>query len=163
MTGFFGSSPLARGTLSGFPAPFFLTRLIPARAGNTPDCYPSRSPAPAHPRSRGEHKEHDIKEHAHRGSSPLARGTRLIVFPGYGVGRLIPARAGNTRFSAEALMKVPAHPRSRGEHLLRFGPEIFRAGSSPLARGTHIIRDLDTYATRLIPARAGNTAVLLQP
>ena len=49
-----------------------------------------------------------------------------------------------------------AHPRSRGEHLLKSAQaKIFR-GSSPLARGTRPDRVERATARRLIPARAGN-------
>ena len=50
-----GSSPLARGTLSGTHGLRTGGGLIPARAGNTFDAYRPASRHGAHPRSRGEH------------------------------------------------------------------------------------------------------------
>ena len=50
-----GSSPLARGTPLRTSPEMQALRLIPARAGNTSARWCSRSPTPAHPRSRGEH------------------------------------------------------------------------------------------------------------
>ena len=111
-----GSSPLARGTWTRCERPPCNHRLIPARAGNIYRLVLIRCPIPAHPRSRGEHKEHDIKEHAHRGSSPLARGTLDLFRCNICGVRLIPARAGNMPGDGQS----PVRP----------------AGSSPLARGT---------------------------
>ena len=91
-----GSSPLARGTQGVINLVELEARLIPARAGNTM----MRSETPlsnsAHPRSRGEHIAFLMGSTKSVGSSPLARGTLLMVSVDYGVGRLIPARAGNT-------------------------------------------------------------------
>ena len=73
-----GSSPLARGTLA------ILTRhdqpdgLIPARAGNTARYGPKFIRYGAHPRSRGEHLNTGTTTQSQLGSSPLARGTRLL-------------------------------------------------------------------------------------
>ena len=50
-----GSSPLARGTLRRLLQFRQSARLIPARAGNTPNPSGDKSLATAHPRSRGEH------------------------------------------------------------------------------------------------------------
>ena len=70
-----GSSPLARGTFSTSTVTCFYWRLIPARAGNIPPYGLLPHLDPAHPRSRGEHR--DILDTALNlaGSSPLARGT----------------------------------------------------------------------------------------
>ena len=92
----FGSSPLARGTLSSTSTTAFTARLIPARAGNTNSAGSKPSRAAAHPRSRGEHEPCANVPVSLAGSSPLARGTQFKQMPTeYGL-RLIPARAGNT-------------------------------------------------------------------
>ena len=52
---FWGSSPLARGTLSGFAVGLLASGLIPARAGNTVYKSGLGGNYGAHPRSRGEH------------------------------------------------------------------------------------------------------------
>ena len=72
---------------------------------------------------------------------------------------LIPARAGNTLITDAVTVLVGAHPRSRGEHLVKAAIELAPAGSSPLARGTHVAVGGDVAVVGLIPARAGNTAV----
>ena len=91
------------------------------------------------------------------GSSPLARGTRLILMIAALLARLIPARAGNTLALRCAIRASPAHPRSRGEHPTNALPSECVAGSSPLARGTQQTVTSARKWSRLIPARAGNT------
>ena len=152
-----GSSPLARGT------PLFIVleegslRLIPARAGNTVKCQAPLVNFPAHPRSRGEHSTVFHAVTSAPGSSPLARGTLSVESRGSCAGRLIPARAGNTKSAMKNDDSVSAHPRSRGEHVIWRVRGARRAGSSPLARGTLWVVCKDSLGVRLIPARAGNT------
>ena len=91
------------------------------------------------------------------GSSPLARGTRVIPESiGLVVG-LIPARAGNTAGMRYATARYGAHPRSRGEHRPARHYRRRAPGSSPLARGTHTRAAARRSPLGLIPARAGNT------
>ena len=91
-----GSSPLARGTQKQLRAILKMTRLIPARAGNTCEDQPATYGMLAHPRSRGEHSVDAHMFLAVVGSSPLARGTQpQPPLPSSPHG-LIPARAGNT-------------------------------------------------------------------
>ena len=157
MRGFFGSSPLARGTPALSHRALWRARLIPARAGNTRIENVLIWDTAAHPRSRGEHIKEVSPSGKQGGSSPLARGTpRFGCMRGLS-GRLIPARAGNTWFSGDGTTRAPAHPRSRGEHThkeLELDPAN---GSSPLARGTLPRGHHNSAGLRLIPARAGNT------
>ena len=113
----YGSSPLARGTLTPRDYPVRWVRLIPARAGNTEESMGEMSKASAHPRSRGEHGGWYKTGVLGRGSSPLARGTLSLPFAQNITERLIPARAGNTSVWVVRFPAVPAHPRSRGEHI----------------------------------------------
>ena len=152
-----GSSPLARGTQVQKFRERWLRRLIPARAGNTRAVAPGRAPGTAHPRSRGEHSELLWLLGQDCGSSPLARGTQSERGVGLIGWRLIPARAGNTRFSGLRDPARAAHPRSRGEHTLLILPKHGLPGSSPLARGTRSVLIWPMSWGRLIPARAGNT------
>ena len=91
------------------------------------------------------------------GSSPLARGTLFSMLTTGQARGLIPARAGNTLKSRKSSSLTRAHPRSRGEHDFFQGADAFGYGSSPLARGTHIVQQMQKHNTGLIPARAGNT------
>mgnify|MGYP001643505498 CR=1 FL=1 len=73
-----GSSPLARGLHDGLRDDRDGDRIIPARAGFTTRSLCRRSATRDHPRSRGVyHRLHD-ELHAALGSSPLARGLRVV-------------------------------------------------------------------------------------
>ena len=152
-----GSSPLARGTRSSCRSLSVSFRLIPARAGNTAEAGTAIVGWTAHPRSRGEHRRRRLLCALASGSSPLARGTRVHLFLYDLPRRLIPARAGNTFGLGSARPSLPAHPRSRGEHVDGQRLDDVCRGSSPLARGTRFAVILKTVNSRLIPARAGNT------
>ena len=152
-----GSSPLARGTLPILPLVSLGDRLIPARAGNTSRMITLHALATAHPRSRGEHRPRRRRIFAPHGSSPLARGTPNARLGAAESRRLIPARAGNTTPAPPAVGEKAAHPRSRGEHKIRFAATLSTCGSSPLARGTQKATGKRITRQRLIPARAGNT------
>ena len=111
-----------------------------------------------HPRSRGVYTAGDLAIAAETGSSPLARGlhsgnphTRQCV-------RIIPARAGFTRYLWTDFDRYEDHPRSRGVYSEPPAHHRSRTGSSPLARGLlHNIREQLAQAG-IIPARAGFTA-----
>ena len=98
--GALGSSPLARGTQDAAGLPSYLTGLIPARAGNTSVSLSVRLASRAHPRSRGEHSWCHWFRYVPLGSSPLARGTPIARCAAWFAWGLIPARAGNTGWSA---------------------------------------------------------------
>ena len=91
------------------------------------------------------------------GSSPLARGPRLLVQLLVRYIGLIPARAGTTIAVVLALDEIGAHPRSRGDHVRAGVHYCLRGGSSPLARGPPWIGRASTREFGLIPARAGTT------
>ena len=80
-------------------------RLIPARAGNTVCARFEVCRRAAHPRSRGEHVLVSDILTPYFGSSPLARGTHGSINRLEALGRLIPARAGNT---LSRVMPLPA-------------------------------------------------------
>ena len=104
----------------------------------------------AHPRSRGEHHDYDSLIFCPSGSSPLARGTRFNTWREMGYTGLIPARAGNTLTFPEEGPAAWAHPRSRGEHAKNSHTETPQLGSSPLARGTHLLTwDFTPYISKI--------------
>ena len=116
-----GSSPLARGLLIDHPLPDREIGIIPARAGFTPRMTGALTSGPDHPRSRGVYSGSPPTSTETRGSSPLARG-----LPGRRISplrppRIIPARAGFTRFPLPPVRPAPDHPRSRGVYSAAFG------------------------------------------
>ena len=77
----YGSSPLARGTLSDVTCTRAGPRFIPAGAGNTCAGAHEWRVAAVHPRWRGEHASARSSEKPKSGSSPLARGTLPLCSP----------------------------------------------------------------------------------
>ena len=130
-----GSSPLTRGKPRRRTQPRHGNRLIPAHAGKTrglPRKWPRFA---AHPRSRGENMVSLVSGRAFSGSSPLTRGKlRAVLLQGL-LKRLIPAHAGKTAPSPADADHNWAHPRSRGENVLRDLLVNQAQGSSPLTRG----------------------------
>ena len=75
-----------------------------------------------------------------------------------GGNRIIPARAGFTRFQHTVHIDGRDHPRSRGVYAFAISTLTDAVGSSPLARGLRGIREKIFPTERIIPARAGFTA-----
>ncbi len=74
------------------------------------------------------------------------------------MGRLIPAHAGKTHPSVYADQVPWAHPRSRGENVVRVNVLDGCRGSSPLTRGKRKGGACRMVQCGLIPAHAGKTA-----
>ena len=154
-----GSSPHTRGTPSVWVSSPRSCRLIPAHAGNSLKGSRSLRRPPAHPRTRGELGALRSRYQAAAGSSPHTRGTRAKPVTLVTVKRLIPAHAGNSREQGCAAAQITAHPRTRGELMIRGRVCSFARGSSPHTRGT-LARNLGLQAQeRLIPAHAGNSPI----
>ena len=152
-----GSSPLTRGKRCRRTQAACREGLIPAHAGKTGA---GRRPHPggqAHPRSRGENLTGRQGLGKSWGSSPLTRGKpRPVVLARIRAG-LIPAHAGKTCFWSCLRAASRAHPRSRGENLVRPGRRPAHAGSSPLTRGKRPSGCPRPCLRGLIPAHAGKT------
>ena len=73
--------------------------IIPARAGFTPTTTRPTLTQRDHPRSRGVYSVFYFDTLLELGSSPLARGLRLVLAVGAGGDGIIPARAGFTLLS----------------------------------------------------------------
>ena len=105
---------------------------------------------------RGEHWRIHTKSPSDAGSSPHARGTRVVPTSRDARSRFIPACAGNTYMAIDDLDAIPVL-RMRGEHAQLVDSNTVEHGSSPHARGTRLFeRDLTLHG-RFIPACAGNT------
>ena len=154
---FEGSSPLTRGKPPTLTQPSRPRRLIPAHAGKTQRAHQRQRLARAHPRSRGEN--HKIKRisHGFEGSSPLTRGKLATSAYSAERDRLIPAHAGKTSIEETTGALSAAHPRSRGENLMKSVSKDPPSGSSPLTRGKRGFRRVPSVVDRLIPAHAGKT------
>ena len=162
MPKFEGSSPLARGLLSGH---FLLLRvdgIIPARAGFTRSAGRAISFPRDHPRSRGVYATAPAAEGRARGSSPLARGLRPARPRASRSRGIIPARAGFTARRRSPMSRCPDHPRSRGVYNKKMFYMTHEDGSSPLARGLPESAHHSPAGRGIIPARAGFTASRLR-
>ena len=111
-----GSSPHARGKPNIPIVASVLTGLIPACAGKTLRIDPDETAGEAHPRMRGENDAGVFEGYAAVGSSPHARGKRLIRVVFFGAVGLIPACAGKTVKADTSISGAAAHPRMRGEN-----------------------------------------------
>ncbi len=152
-----GSSPRSRGTHRWSAHRRVHDRFIPAIAGNTPARFITGSPAPVHPRDRGEHFRLLSPPRCEHGSSPRSRGTQEKDLRKRTLLRFIPAIAGNTRTACRRRWAPPVHPRDRGEHSYSFSRIRSNSGSSPRSRGTLKNSGRLRGHSRFIPAIAGNT------
>ena len=152
-----GSSPRVRGKRRRMSALSGCPRIIPARAGQTPRARDPRCPGPDHPRACGaNYCSARLKSRAH-GSSPRVRGKpdRVVRVPD--VGRIIPARAGQTMRHRPPNHEHADHPRACGANKAWDGTSAPPDGSSPRVRGK-LCDVLGEHARgRIIPARAGQT------
>ena len=112
---------------------------------------------PDHPRSRGVYARPVAVRTRQEGSSPLARGLRVVSDLKPFVSGIIPARAGFTSLCIAMSRWIWDHPRSRGVYDGAQVIENGRSGSSPLARGLHGAGFLQERFPGIIPARAGFT------
>ena len=92
-----------------------------------------------------------------KGSPPLTRGTLQQLLQVARAARITPAHAGNTVGYLLSGMDAEDHPRSRGEHFIRFITGVMVEGSPPLTRGTLLCQVSDLDCRRITPAHAGNT------
>ena len=154
-----GSSPRVRGTGRAADARRLHPRFIPACAGNRlSGNRPCRWKA-VHPRVCGEQRLSAPSVFTEAGSSPRVRGTGRRQERQGGVGRFIPACAGNSGNVGEGFKGQAVHPRVCGEQDFMEARTLIEAGSSPRVRGTEFTGCQTATACRFIPACAGNSAV----
>ena len=156
-SGVSGSSPLARGLPRSRALRCAGPGIIPARAGFTSTIMAAKASLSDHPRSRGVYDSPGIIPARAGGSSPLARGLLEVQVPDGLDAGIIPARAGFTPRGDGRLVLAGDHPRSRGVYSSSSNLLSFYAGSSPLARGLHLLSFYAFDRMWIIPARAGFT------
>ena len=110
-----------------------------------------------HPRIRGEHTPEVCDGQECEGSSPHTRGALECRTEAIDNSRIIPAYAGSTRRSPARRIRLPDHPRIRGEHVGGFLCVGVHLGSSPHTRGAQKLGDAVGCARGIIPAYAGST------
>ena len=152
------ASPLVRGLLAAPGEDQLHRRIIPARAGFTAAPTSPTASGPDHPRSRGVYWCLRRPGGPPTGSSPLARGLRVLRPGELGGARIIPARAGFTSMVLASSWRVADHPRSRGVYLTASSVISPSSGSSPLARGLREETIGIVIEAGIIPARAGFTS-----
>ena len=152
-----GSSPRMRGTPVYGKQDALQTGIIPAYAGNTQHPMTRVLEAWDHPRVCGEHFRMPLRFGSVPGSSPRMRGTLRLTIFSEEIDGIIPAYAGNTFRRLVSMILNRDHPRVCGEHVANTSRGIFRSGSSPRMRGTHVRGGCDETFSGIIPAYAGNT------
>ena len=90
------------------------TRIIPARAGQTVLFCPQFVHLPDHPRACGANADIGVSTWGMIGSSPRVRGKLLATDVVLHGGRIIPARAGQTRRRLDQSESGSDHPRACG-------------------------------------------------
>ena len=156
-----GSSPRVRGKRPSHVRKGFRKRIIPARAGQTRCLVSERQVSPDHPRACGANLYMKMWARGSDGSSPRVRGKLVRVLGRVALGRIIPARAGQTVALLSAANAPPDHPRACGaNHSDPRSPRV-HSGSSPRVRGKHVSCFTMRDCLRIIPARAGQTYVVM--
>ena len=136
-----------------------LLRNIPACAGKTTVRELDTETEKEHPRVRGENIDACDAIEIDPGTSPRARGKRLVQrFKRFCL-RNIPACAGKTPFCSELCVLLQEHPRVRGENISEVIQLLRTTGTSPRARGKQTVLIHYTSVLRNIPACAGKTSM----
>ena len=157
----FGSSPRVRGKRCKLRQLKQQIRIIPARAGQTNIESTLRYRRTDHPRACGANDHPTCGKVSENGSSPRVRGKPDASSRNGRSVRIIPARAGQTVALLSAANAPPDHPRACGaNHSDPRSPRV-HSGSSPRVRGKHVSCFTMRDCLRIIPARAGQTYVVM--
>ena len=153
-----GSSPRVRGKRRPAAWCHALSRIIPARAGQTSSGVCRSCFWTDHPRACGANADGILGSRYRAGSSPRVRGKPPAWLQSLAIRRIIPARAGQTPTAAHTAIECPDHPRACGANTPVCGTSLSKLGSSPRVRGKRYRPNLRHCPGRIIPARAGQTS-----
>ena len=129
----------------------------PVCAGTTGARRRRRGVEREHPRMRGDHMASSRSSSSSEGTSPHARGPRIVGRPySMAIGN-IPACAGTTPLRASRTSWRREHPRMRGDHPATLSIWTLATGTSPHARGPLEARPHELEHQGNIPACAGTT------
>ena len=132
-----GSPPRMRGKRCYISVSIVCNRITPAYAGKTDGKALFYYDEEDHPRVCGENKHYTISLYRPLGSPPRMRGKRTVQAENSLKGRITPAYAGKTFFTAFRNSSSWDHPRVCGENFAPNYPAQFRLGSPPRMRGKH--------------------------
>ena len=155
-----GSSPRMRGKPFLRPADRVADRIIPAHAGQTSNPRRKSWKPTDHPRACGANGTRRRPIGTASGSSPRMRGKPRLRLRRLSMGRIIPAHAGQTRKACGCPCTATDHPRACGANSIVTPNLLLPVGSSPRMRGKHGGRHDRDLPARIIPAHAGQTAVM---
>ncbi|RYQ51536.1 hypothetical protein PG1604B_1278 [Bifidobacterium pseudolongum subsp. pseudolongum] len=156
-----GSSPHMRGKQTPPAIHAKRPRIIPAHAGQTRQNTHHEPGCADHPRTCGANLDGGVETAWLGGSSPHMRGKRGLLTEGDIVDGIIPAHAGQTFYRPPAHHGRPDHPRTCGANSSRSNTSTFKNGSSPHMRGKPARLAPPVARSRIIPAHAGQTPMLL--
>ena len=115
-----------------------------------------------HPRIRGTNGRCGRVHCRLQGSSPHTRDKSGLLPANSSIAGIIPAYAGQIRFSLWEIMFLQDHPRIRGTNLSYNTCTGFRAGSSPHTRDKFFPSNIHRGIGGIIPAYAGQIKVVLE-
>ena len=133
-------------------------RIIPARAGQTMPLLKASALLSDHPRACGANIGGRVPGDVPAGSSPRVRGKQSGRWRPASRRRIIPARAGQTITDVKTNLGRTDHPRACGANVRVQISQTLIEGSSPRVRGKRFFCSRFSPATRIIPARAGQTS-----
>ena len=158
-----GLSPRVRGNRIGSSQRYIAQGSIPARAGEPPVPLQLEQGMPVYPRACGGTSAEIPIIPFTVGLSPRVRGNRVIAGLGLGLGRSIPARAGEPPCAPSSSDGSWVYPRACGGTPANVIVEEHGAGLSPRVRGNRRAGHGGEPRCRSIPARAGEPEYCRRP
>ena len=134
-----GLSPRVRGNPRPAAAYSQAARSIPACAGEPPGYAQAARQAAVYPRVCGGTPHRDRDGGAPQGLSPRVRGNPLLTGSAMGLGRSIPACAGEPRAQVPAGCSVGVYPRVCGGTIVMHLTIRAQSGLSPRVRGNRFV------------------------